>query len=44
MAMPIILGRTAIRRRRILVDAGKSFLAGPPLVAGLSFAQKGTPE
>ena len=26
MAMPIILGRTAIRRRRILVDAGRSFL------------------
>jgi len=44
MAMPIILGRTAIRRRRILVDAGKSFLAGPPLVAGLSLSQKGTPE
>lgn len=26
MALPIILGRTAIRRRRILVDAGRSFL------------------
>ena len=26
MAAPIILGRTAIRRRRLLVDAGKSFL------------------
>jgi len=26
MTMPIILGRTAIRRRRILVDAGRSFL------------------
>ena len=31
MAMPIILGRTAIRRRRILVDAGRSFLAGAPV-------------
>lgn len=30
MTMPIILGRTAIRRRRILVDAGRSFLAGEP--------------
>jgi len=26
MAMPIILGRTAIRRRRVLVDAGRSWL------------------
>jgi hypothetical protein len=32
MAMPIILGRTAIRRHNILVDAGKSFLA--PMPAG----------
>ncbi len=31
MAMPLILGRTAIRRRRILVDAGRSFLAGLPV-------------
>ena len=31
MAMPIILGRTAIRKRGILVDAGKSFLAGKPV-------------
>ena len=31
MAMPIILGRTAIRKRGILVDAGKSYLAGMPL-------------
>lgn len=30
MTLPIILGRTAIRRRRILVDAGKSFLTGHP--------------
>lgn len=34
MAMPIILGRTAIRRRSILVDAGKSYLAGMPLPSG----------
>jgi hypothetical protein len=30
MTMPIILGRTAIRRRRILVDAGRSFVATAP--------------
>lgn len=30
MKLPIILGRTAIRRHRILVDAGKSFLIGRP--------------
>ena len=30
MAMPIILGRTAIRRQRILVNAGKSYLAPLP--------------
>ncbi|MEE4346055.1 MAG: ATP-dependent zinc protease [Paracoccaceae bacterium] len=34
MAMPIILGRTAIRKRGILVDAGKSYLAGMPLPSG----------
>ena len=33
MAMPIILGRTAIRKRGILVDAGKSFLARMPVPA-----------
>ena len=31
MAMPIILGRTAIRRHGLLVDAGKSFLVGKPV-------------
>lgn len=31
MALPLILGRTAIRRRRVLVDPGRSFLAGPPV-------------
>lgn len=30
MAMPIILGRTALRRHKILVDPGKSFLTGHP--------------
>lgn len=30
MAFDIILGRTAIRGRRLLVDPGKSFLAGKP--------------
>ncbi len=34
MAMPIILGRTAIRKRGILVDAGKSYLAGMPRPTG----------
>lgn len=29
MVMPIIIGRTAIRRHRILVDPGKSFLIAP---------------
>ena len=30
MTFDIILGRTAIRKRRILVNPGRSFLAGPP--------------
>jgi hypothetical protein len=30
MALSLILGRTAIRRRRVVVDPGHSFLAGPP--------------
>jgi len=30
MALPLILGRTAIRRRRVVVDPGRSFLAGSP--------------
>ncbi len=30
MEFEIILGRTAIRRRRLLVNPGRSFLAGPP--------------
>jgi hypothetical protein len=34
VAMPIILGRTAIRKRGILVDAGKSYLAGMPRPTG----------
>ena len=31
MEFELILGRTAIRRRRLLVDPGRSFLAGPPV-------------
>ncbi len=30
MEFEVILGRTAIRRRRLLVNPGRSFLAGPP--------------
>lgn len=30
MSLPIILGRTAFRRRGVLVDAGRSWLAGEP--------------
>ncbi len=33
MEFDIILGRTAIRRHEILVDAGSSYLAGPPVAA-----------
>lgn len=31
MGFDIILGRTAIRRRRLLVNPGRSFLMGPPV-------------
>ncbi|THD76582.1 ATP-dependent zinc protease [Thalassobius vesicularis] len=31
MSLPLILGRTAIRRHGILVDAGRSWLAGHPI-------------
>lgn len=30
MEFDLILGRTAIRRRNVLVDAGRSLIAGPP--------------
>jgi len=30
MEFDMILGRTAIRRRGVLIDAGRSYLAGPP--------------
>ncbi len=30
MEFDLILGRTALRRRKLLVDPGRSFLAGPP--------------
>ncbi|MCA8882872.1 MAG: ATP-dependent zinc protease [Rhodobacteraceae bacterium] len=31
MEFDLILGRTAIRRHKLLVDPGRSFLAGPPV-------------
>ncbi len=31
MAFPVIIGRTAIRRHGLLVDPGRSFLAGHPV-------------
>jgi hypothetical protein len=31
MEFDLILGRTALRKRRVLVDPGKSFIAGKPL-------------
>lgn len=34
MLNPLILGRTAIRRRKLLVNAGRSFLCGVPHVTG----------
>lgn len=33
MKLPLILGRTAIRRRRLVVDPGRSWLIGPPVNA-----------
>jgi len=30
MGFPLILGRTAMRRHRLLVDPGRSYLAGDP--------------
>ncbi|MCM2561795.1 RimK/LysX family protein [Lutimaribacter sp. EGI FJ00015] len=44
MTMPIILGRTAIRRRRILVDAGRSFLVGAPVIETNSQSAMGQTE
>ena len=35
MGFAIILGRTALRRRRVLINPGRSFLAGPPVMAGI---------
>ncbi len=31
MGFDLILGRTAVRRRRLLINPGSSFLAGPPV-------------
>jgi hypothetical protein len=36
MSFDLILGRTAIRGRRLLVDPGRSALAGPPALNGES--------
>ncbi|WP_346894449.1 RimK/LysX family protein [uncultured Roseibium sp.] len=36
MGFDMILGRTAIRRRNVLVDPGRSFLAGDPVLPGSS--------
>lgn len=38
MEFDLILGRTAIRGKRVLVDPGRSFVAGQPGVDGLSDA------
>ena len=38
MKLPLILGRTAVRRHRLLVDPGRSWLLGPPVLTN----QKGT--
>jgi len=35
MSFDLILGRTAIRGRRLCVDPGRSFLAGPPVLPAL---------
>lgn len=34
MTMPLILGRTAIRRHRLAVDPGRSYLWGAPVIGG----------
>lgn len=34
MLNPLILGRTAVRRRKLLVNAGRSFLCGTPRLTG----------
>ncbi len=49
MGFDLILGRTALRRRRILVDPGRSRLAGPPSASrasapGRSDAQRNSGE
>lgn len=32
MGFPLILGRTAIRKQRLLVNSGRSYLAGNPVI------------
>ena len=44
MTMPLILGRTALRRHRILVDVGRSWLAGDPRSAAKVGRPSGAPR
>lgn len=39
MGFDLILGRTAVRRRRILINPGRSYLAGPPATKNSSSAE-----
>lgn len=41
MGFDLIIGRTALRRRRLLVNPGKSFLAGPPRLPARAGAAAG---
>lgn len=43
MGFDLIIGRTALRRRRLLVNPGKSFLAGPPHLPARSGTAAGQP-
>ncbi len=42
MEFDLILGRTAVRKRGILVDPGHSFMLGPPVSARKAAAKVGT--
>ncbi len=41
MGFPLILGRTAMRRHRLLVDPGRSFLAGEPASGRIGVVRPG---
>jgi hypothetical protein len=43
MEFDMILGRTAIRRRGIMVDPGRSWLAGPPRADGFDPSREADP-